>query len=193
MKGIPVEILHALLRLDPETGKLYWRERGPEWFRDGKQTAAHACARWNARYAGREALNTPNGPLGYRVGTIFGSHYLAHTIVFALIYGRWPSMIDHRDHNPSNNRPDNLREATSRQNNINVRGNRNTSSQFRGVTFDKKALKWRARMTDQHGSRINLGLFQDEISAAVACDTFAAENHGEFACLNFPTTQGASA
>ena len=59
-KPIPSpEALRQLLSYDPKTGKLFWKERGPEWFRDTEgRTAQHACKNWNARYAGEEAFTS---------------------------------------------------------------------------------------------------------------------------------------
>lgn len=82
-------------------------------------------------------------PAGARAGTNSGGGYRAvkisrrllkeHRVVFALANGRWPiGYIDHIDGNPSNNRPENLREATPSQNMQNMRPTQNATG-FAGV------------------------------------------------------------
>lgn len=181
---IPTETLKRLFRIDRDTGRLYWLPREPEMFRDGKYPAARLCSMWNAHYAGKEALTSPIGP--YRSGRIFGRHYLAHVIVFAIDNGRWPTdNVDHRDNDGGNNRPDNLREAT-RQQNMRNSGSRGGTSQYCGVVWHKGGRKWMAYCTDGSGKRRHLGMFVNEVDAARAYDAAAREWHGEFARLNLP-------
>lgn len=182
---IPVDMLRQLLRLDPETGKLYWRQRGVELFRDGGHSAAHNCAAWNAKRAGREAFTAINA-YGYRFGTIFDRPRLAHRVVFALANRRWPQgHIDHRDGDPLNNRPGNLREATIAENMRNRRANRAGTSAFKGVSWKMRISRWEVRCADPSGEQRHLGYFTDEIDAARAYDDAAREWHGAFAKLNF--------
>lgn len=177
---IPVDLLRQLLRLDPETGSLYWRERGAEWFRDSRRSAADECARWNTRYAGKEAF-TSTDSRGYRHGLIFRRTYSAHRVVFALHWGRWPDGdTDHRDGNRSNNRPENLREATRAQNIQNSRRRAGGSSRFRGVWLNRSG-RWQAECMKHY-----LGTFSDDVEAARAYDAAARGLQGEFARLNFP-------
>jgi len=91
--------------------------------------------------------------------------------------------IDHIDGNPSNNRRSNLRLATSQQNAGNSKKQAGCSSQYRGVSWDKRDKKWRAQVR-QNGRQKYLGLFTDEAEAALAYNTAAVELFGEFAKLN---------
>lgn len=43
-------------------------------------------------------------------------HIPCHQIAFALMTGRWPHLVNHKDGNPSNNKWENLEEATHQQN-----------------------------------------------------------------------------
>lgn len=181
---IPVETLHQLLRLDPETGRLYWRERGLEWFKDGGHTAAHTRAMWNKQNAGREALTSTSH--GYRNGMILRGSYMAHRVVFALYHGRWPvAQVDHRDRDRANNHPDNLREASARQNAQNAGKRQGKTSALCGVCWASREGKWAAQCHGPTGNK-HLGYFTTEEAAGLAYDDAARRWHGEFACLNFP-------
>ncbi len=182
LRALPIETLMELLRLDVETGKLFWRERDRRWF-----PTHRAWAIWNGRYAGHEAFTATN-PDGYRVGSIFHRLYLAHRVIFAMHHGRWPvGGLDHHKAPKSNNRPGNLREATDQQNNRNI-GSKRGVSRFCGVgkTYGRNVKPWRARCADHTGRQRQLGTFHDELDAARAYDRAAREWHGEFANLNFP-------
>ena len=91
--------------------------------------------------------------------------------------------VDHRDGDGLNNQRMNLREATHRQNMMNSRG-RSGSSRFKGVDWDKRAKKWRARIS-VNGKKKHLGYFIDEEEAARAYDEKAKKIFGEFARVNF--------
>jgi hypothetical protein len=99
--------------------------------------------------------------------------------------------VDHINRNPLDNRRENLRVATSSQNNVNkgkikaVNG-KETSSKFKGVSWDKKAQKWKARIKCD-GMSTHLGYFDSEEDAARAYDNAAKDRHGEFENLNFPS------
>jgi hypothetical protein len=166
---ISVEMLRALIRLDGATGRLYWLPR--------------SRAQWNGKYAGKEALTTV-AARGFRFGMIFGRNYKAHRVSFALHYGRWPvGIVDHKDTDPGNNRPENLREATKRQNGQNMKP-RGGASQYKGVRWHSESRKWVASCSDAAGRTRHLGMFTSEIDASRARDAAAREWHGEFALLN---------
>lgn len=174
-KALPSpEVLRQLLRYEPETGKLFWRERGPEWFPSPK---AHAV--WNGRFAGAEALATDNGK-GYRKGKIHGRDHSAHRVIWAMMTGAWPNEeVDHRDGDGQNNRWLNLREATRLQNMKNQRISRRSSSGIKGVSWHSGAKKWMAQISS-NGRHSYLGLFDDKESAAEAYAVASALLHREF-------------
>lgn len=171
--AITVEELRRLLRLDPETGKLYWLPRPAEMFK-----SESSCRSWNTQHAGREAMTAVCN--GYRAGTVLGNVVAAHIVVFAIANGRWPvGQVDHKDFDKSNNRPNNLREATVQENRRNCRGHSDSTSKFCGVSWNKRLAKWHAVCDRDH-----LGYFESEVEAAIAYNAAASERHGAFARLN---------
>ncbi len=93
--------------------------------------------------------------------------------------------VDHINGDGLDNRKDNLRIVTIAENNYNKRKSKNVrSSQYKGVSIDKRTNRWRAIIYYKY-RKINLGMFGDEIDAARAYDEAANELFGEFAKLNF--------
>lgn len=179
------DMLRQLLTYEPETGRLFWKERSESMFRDTDgRSAHHACANWNARYAGAEAFTSANSR-GCRQGAISNRLFLAHRLIWCLVTGEWPiGEIDHRDHDPGNNRWVNLREATRSQNTQNTTSHAGSSSKFLGVGWCKQTQRWRAKISVL-GRAISLGRHQEEEAAARAYDRAALRHFGPFANLNF--------
>jgi hypothetical protein len=183
---ITPEICRQLLRYEPETGKLFWRERGSEWFSESKNrwggvhSAASRAQTWNARYAGTEAF-TASGDDGYLRGAILGKSQLAHRIVWAVAYGVWPSNeVDHVNMDRADNRISNLREADHSENNRNRSVQSNNTSGRKCVSWHKRAGKWRAHIV-LHGKQRHLGLFATADEAYAAYLAAVEEMHGVYA------------
>jgi hypothetical protein len=181
--NVSIETLRRILRYEPETGKLFWLPRPLDLFTDGKHTAEHTCAKWNSKNAGKEAFTALND--GRPHGRIFRKPYFASRVAWALTHGYWPVEIDHRDHNPANNRIGNLRACTHKQNLRNQSPMKGGSSRFLGVSWDASRRKWAAGIKPD-GKRVSLGRHASEEAAARAYDAAAREYFGEFANLNFP-------
>lgn len=99
-------------------------------------------------------------------------------------FGKHPA-IDHKDLDGLNNRRENLRPCNKSQNGCNQRKRPNLSSRFKGVNWDNKNKKWRARI--KHNQRTYfLGRFKTEENAATAYNFAADEKFGEFALFNSP-------
>ncbi len=94
-------------------------------------------------------------------------------------------VVDHINHNGLDNRKENLRLCTRRQNNHNQRPRVGKTSRYKGVYWKKSAKKFVAHIHTK-AKKIWLGYFTDEIEAAKAYDKKARELFGEFAYLNFP-------
>jgi hypothetical protein len=94
-------------------------------------------------------------------------HY-AHRLAWLYVYGSLPELtIDHIDGNTSNNRIENLRCVTHKQNMMNVKKHSSNTSGFTGVTFSKSKLKWVAQI-GVDGKGKFLGCFYSKIDAAIA-------------------------
>lgn len=110
---------------------------------------------------------------------------LMHRVILAAPDG---VLVDHQDGDGLNNRRENIRLATDAQNSSNRHLPIGTSK-FLGVCWNKKSSKWQASIK-KHDRSTYLGMFEKEEDAARAYDAAATRIHGEFACLNFPSTKG---
>ena len=91
--------------------------------------------------------------------------------------------VDHIDRNRSNNCRQNLRIATRGQNLSNRPLNRNNTSGFRGVTWDKVNHKWEAKIqVDRRYHKI--GRFTDKREAVRKYNEAARKYFGTFASTN---------
>jgi hypothetical protein len=96
------------------------------------------------------------------------------------------SLVDHINGNQLDNRRSNLRLCTHSENLRNTKA-RIGSSRFKGVSWYKQRKRWSARIVVD-GQRVGLGYYADELAAAMAYDAAAVAYFGEFARLNFPTS-----
>ena len=152
------EYLLKRLRYEPDTGKLYWLTRDPEMFRAGNSGKVANCSAWNKRYAGAEALISDVA--GYRHGRLDDIEYRAHRVIWKIMTGEDPEVIDHVNGDRADNRWDNLRSGTHADNRKNsARHGRNTSG-MTGVTWTPKVRRWRA-LISVGGKRQHLGYFED--------------------------------
>jgi len=104
---------------------------------------------------------------------IDGRIYIVARLAWLYVKGTWPvSQIDHKDRNPSNNKFENLREATASQNCAN-RTSKNKHG-LKGITFREGVKKpWRAT--------IMLGNFSTKQEAHAAYMAAARKQYGQFA------------
>ena len=92
-------------------------------------------------------------------------------------------VIDHKDRNPLNNSKSNFRKCTTRQNSCNKKMQKNNTSGYRGVVWDKANQKWIAAI-QVNSKHIHIGRFKNKINAAIAYNKAAITHFGEFAYLN---------
>ena len=147
------EVLRQLLRYEPETGMLFWRERPRSMF--------SSCSRhrgWNTRCAGKLALSTKHSA-GYRCGPINNKLLLAHRVIMAIQNGEWPEgEVDHVNGDRADNRLSNLRCVPHEENARNrCLSGRNTSGAM-GVWWHKANRCWIAEITHD-GIKQHIGSF----------------------------------
>lgn len=90
---------------------------------------------------------------------------------------------DHINGNGLDNRKSNLRICTQSQNEANKGLQKNNTSGFKGVQWNKQYKKWSAKINKNKKS-FYVGYFTDKKEAAKAYNTKAKELFGEFARLN---------
>lgn len=142
---IPVSRLHELFYVNPDIGTLIWKAKS------GRGVNAHL------------ALQPAGGKSGYgylRV-SIGRPQVPIHRIVFAMHHGRWPDgELDHINRVKTDNRIDNLREATHAENNRNTDRMITNTSGITGVSWCKRDKRWMAYIYVSNVRRY-LGNFAD--------------------------------
>ena len=105
-----------------------------------------------------------------------------HRVILSLGFGD-PQKVDHKNHYGLDNRRDNLRICTHRQNMQNMNPHKNGSSAYKGVWWSKEKQKWLAAIR-VNGKLKHLGIFVSEREAAKAYDKAAVELFGNYAQVN---------
>ncbi len=102
-----------------------------------------------------------------------------------VILGNTPTGLtpDHKNRNRLDNRKSNLRFCTVAENLRNSGAGKNNTSGFKGVSWVKRDMVWRARIFVDN-KELNCGHFDNKIEAAKAYNVAASRHFGEFACLN---------
>lgn len=149
--------LKELFDYNEETGELSWK------------IAPHYLPYLLGQVAGSNSH-------GYRVIRIDGTLYKAHRLIWMFIKGQDPEhlTIDHINHNPSDNRIENLRLATQQE-----------QSRYRpnavGAYIHRPTGRYRARIRID-GRLKSLGLYNTLEEASAVYHAKAREVFGEFYC-----------
>ena len=135
----------SVLRYDPDTGEFRWIGRRSLRVRDGDRAGSLSSR-------------------GYWCIRIGGVNYQAHRLAWLLVHGAWPNgEIDHVNGIKTDNRLENLREASRELNTRNLRTAKRTNRVgLLGVSRD--GSKWRASIR-LGGRNVYLGRFSDPGSA----------------------------
>lgn len=126
-----------------------------------------------------------------KVGSVCGSgyvyislnkkRYLAHRIIFCILNGYLPKYIDHINGNKSDNRIENLREATLSENQRNTSKRLTNKSGYKNICWEKGRLKWRVDIRLGDGKYKVIGRFEKISDAVVAAVNARKIYHGNFA------------
>lgn len=161
MSALTQERLKELLFYDPDTGVWTWKN-------GGRGRRKNHIAGWRCGE-------------GYILIYVDGEQFYAHRLAFLYMTGSWPAEdTDHKDMDRSNNRWNNLREATRGENHRNKVARKDSSSGLKGVIRDKERGAWQARIT-VGGKTVNLGRFDCPAAAHFAYIIAADKMHGAFA------------
>lgn len=161
---ITADSVRRLFSFDVLTGQLIYRTRS------GKKKPGDIAGK-----------TTHDRQTGYRcqVVCINYIHYLMHRIVWLHTKGAWPKgCIDHINGDSTDNRIENLREASLSQNQQNKRVSKNNKLGVKGVCATATGNKWRAQIHSL-GKQIHLGTF-DSLERAKDAYAVAAAKHHQF-------------
>jgi hypothetical protein len=148
----PADYIRSLYDYSPVTGHLWSRRRR----------------------RGHPIRKTNNS--GYIQIEIDGVAYCAHKIIFKMMTGRdADGDVDHWNNDTSDNRWENLREATQSQNQANQKRPR-----AKGIYFRAKTGRWLAQIQVQK-KRTHLGSFRSAAEAHAAYKAAADKHFGPFA------------
>lgn len=92
-------------------------------------------------------------------------------------------IVDHINGNRNDNRKCNLRVVDTYQSSWNTSAQKNSTSKYKGVSWDKDRKKWLARIYHL-GKTYHIGRYNTENDAAIAYNNKARELFGEYARLN---------
>lgn len=154
----------SLFSYDKYTGFLYWKERPEDHFKSFKGFKV-----WNGKYSKKlaGAVHTNQNGKKYITVSINSKRYLAHRIIWLLVTGENPNNeIDHINGNGIDNRIENLRHITRKENNKNLSISVRNKTGVVGVHWDKKRKVFKAEIR-AHGKNKFLGYFKTIEEAAV--------------------------
>lgn len=125
----PADRLRELLDYNPDVGELRWKVKVAKNTRIG---AIAGC----------------KNKSGYVTISIQKTTYLAHRVIWSWMTGGEPEhQIDHKSGDPSDNRWENLRAATSVENGQNSRMHSTNGHGFKGVTRNRDGWSFSVRIT----------------------------------------------
>lgn len=157
MKKITLERLRELVEYNSEIGRFFWLRSGRGFMTKGAEAGSFDAH-------------------GYGQIRIDGQIYKEHHLVWLFHTGEWPTeQIDHINHQRRDNRFENLRVATNSENHKNRPLQKNNTSGFVGVHWDKRG--WFEAYINVGGKKIRLGRFKN-IEDAIEARKKANEQYG---------------
>lgn len=198
-EDITPHVLRELLTLDQETGKLYWRYRGPEWFSDtvyknGRIRYAESFAKtWNRTNCGDEAFtSTWGGKYPEYRGSVLGYEMSKIPVVYKIYTGRThEGVVATLDGDRLNTRPENLFDSTRSISAARLSNKHQESTTgYTGVSISNALAERGDKKIYQAQCAGPIGVFNTPIEAARAYDQSAFKRWGRHARLNFPEDYG---
>lgn len=144
----------------------------PLWF---NYDAVTGVLSWRIKKGRSHGVGSPAGCVfvdrhgkSYRTVKVMQKIYYAHNLVYIWVKGYWPKgVVDHIDGNGLNNKWDNLRDVSRKDNAKNIRRHCTNTSGYTGVNWDKRNQKWYAYIR-VNGVMHNLGRYKNVNDAVVA-------------------------
>ena len=118
---------------------------------------------------------------GYKRIGVKNKSYLYHRLAWLYVYGKFTKdTIDHINGNKSDNRINNLREATFVENKQNSKKSTKNTSGSKNVVWNKNCKKWQVQIWLNRKSKY-IGLFDNFEFASFVADEVRDKYHKEFA------------
>jgi len=138
-------VIKECLKYEPKTGKIYWNYN-------------KICSK--KKIGGEAGYLNKRGYIEIRINYKL---YTAHRVAWFLHYGEWPKQqIDHINGIRNDNRIENLRDVSCRENGQNRIEHR--CGKLPGTSYLIKNKKWQAQIQIK-GKIVYLGIFKTEIGA----------------------------
>ena len=165
MTELTREEVEHLLHYDPTRGKLVWK----------RPTSNRVSVGDVAGYTRYD---------GYIEVKVKGERFLAHRLIWFLHYGEWPEdQLDHIDHNPSNNKIENLRQSDNFINHRNMSLSSRNKSGACGIYWEEDRGKWltQARIKGKTKTLGRFPTFEEAVAVRQAANRQHDyhENHGK--------------
>lgn len=164
-------------------GKLFWKIRPVSHF-----NSISGCNIFNSNFSSKEAgyiRICKNAKRQLTVISIKKKIYrmYRYQIIWALFNREWVNLLDHINNNSLDDRIENLRIATCRENIANSKIKKNNSSGYKGVYWRSDRKKWcaQARLV---GKPRHLGFFDNAFDAHLAYKNATEKEYGEFVNFN---------
>lgn len=162
------DVLKELIHYDPDTGIFTWKERDIKWFSEERYWKT-----WNSNFSNKIAGNIHLETTGnkYERILIFGKQYQSHRLSFLYIEGHFPmepkKFIDHIDGNGLNNKWENLRKVTAKENSRNRKRDKDNLTGQTGVSINNEGTRFYANIHGNNGIEF-LGSFKTLEEAIIA-------------------------
>lgn len=164
--GLTLDMVEHLFQVDAEGGLIWWKNPTNPRLKVGS-------------IAGCQTHRSAYVMIGL---TIQGKKkwFKRHRLIWLYVHGKWPEAdIDHINGVPGDDRISNLRAATKSQNSMNCKVSSKNTSGCKGVCWNPKKERWRARIT-MAGKENFLGWFKTLEGAIVARKNAEIQYFGEF-------------
>lgn len=131
--NIDINEIKQALQYNADTGKFIWKQK----------IRPRTTSKIIGKVAGSISICHGYIEIGF-----LGHNYLAHRLAWLYTHNTWPTcQIDHINGIRTDNRIANLRLANHSENKWNKGKDIDNTSGYKGIYFDKRRNRWRARIT----------------------------------------------